>query len=104
MKKVFDKYLSWGTNMAQIIPGPLVGVCITLTCESVHRFLGGGGLFYLSSFVRFLFVFDLLFILFRIAFWPSAGKSCPLDFPLVPFIFFLFLTFLLIQIVMQLVE
>ena len=26
-------------------------------------------------FVRFLFVIDLLFILFRIALWPSAGKE-----------------------------
>ena len=30
------------------------------------------------QFVRFLFVFDLLFNLFRIALWPSVGKElCP---------------------------
>ena len=28
-----------------------------------------------SMFVRFLLVFDLLFILFRIALWPSDGKE-----------------------------
>ena len=34
------------------------------------------GLFLLSMFVRFLFVFDLLqFNLFRIAWWPSVGKE-----------------------------
>ena len=33
------------------------------------------GLFYLSLFVRFLFIFDLLFNLFRIALWPSVGKE-----------------------------
>ena len=29
----------------------------------------------MSMFVRFLFVFDLLFNLFRIALWPSVGKE-----------------------------
>ena len=33
------------------------------------------GLFLLSMFVRFLFVFDLLLILFTIVLWPSAGKE-----------------------------
>ena len=28
-----------------------------------------------QMFVRFLLVFDLLFILFRIALWPSSGKE-----------------------------
>ena len=31
--------------------------------------------FLLSMFVRFLFVFDLLLILFRIVLWPSVGKE-----------------------------
>ena len=43
--------------------------------------------FYLSVFVRFLFVFDLLFNLFRIALWPSVGKNCPLAFSVVLFLF-----------------
>ena len=38
-------------------------------------------------FVRFLVVFDLLFNLFRIALWPSVGKSCPIGFSLVLFYF-----------------
>ena len=33
------------------------------------------GLFSLSMFVRFLFVFDLLFNLFKAALWPSFGKE-----------------------------
>ena len=37
-------------------------------------------LFLLSMFVRFLFVFDLLFILFRIVLWPSVGTDCPSAF------------------------
>ena len=46
------------------------------------------GLIYLSMFVRFLLVFDLLFILFRIALWPSAGKELSLLlFTCVVFIF-----------------
>ena len=36
------------------------------------------GSFWLSMFVRFLLVFELLFILFRIALWPSAGKDLSL--------------------------
>ena len=39
-------------------------------------------LFLLSMFVRFLFVFDLLLILFRIVLWPSDGKDCPVSFSL----------------------
>ena len=39
-------------------------------------------LFLLSMFVRFLFVFDLLLILFRIVLWPSVGKDCPVSFSL----------------------
>ena len=39
-------------------------------------------------YVRFLLVFDLLFILFRIALWPSAGKELsPWLFTCVIFIF-----------------
>ena len=37
-------------------------------------------LFLLSMFVRFLFDFDLLLILFRIVLWPSVGKDCPISF------------------------
>ena len=37
-----------------------------------------GGFERASMFVRFLWVFDLLFILFRIALWPSAGKELSL--------------------------
>ena len=40
-------------------------------------------------FVLFLLVFDLLFVLFRIALWPSAGKHRPLGFSLV-FFFLIF--------------
>ena len=29
----------------------------------------------LSMFVHYLFVFDFLFVLFRVAVWPSAGKA-----------------------------
>ena len=42
-------------------------------------------------FVRFLFVFDLLFNLFRIALWPSVGKEL-FHF----FFFFFFFTAVLI--------
>ena len=39
-------------------------------------------------FVRFLLVFDLLFILFRVSLWPSAGKELsPWLFSCVVFIF-----------------
>ena len=42
----------------------------------------------LSVFVPFLIVFDLLFILLRIALWPSAGKELsPWLFTYVVFIF-----------------
>ena len=44
-------------------------------------------LWFLLIVVRFLLVFDLLFILFRIALWPSAGKSRPICFSLVLFSF-----------------
>ena len=37
-------------------------------------------------FIRGLFVFNKLFILFKIAVWPSLGKSCPLGFPLMLFL------------------
>ena len=39
-------------------------------------------LFILSMFVRFLCVFDLLLILFRIVSWSSVGKDCPVCFSL----------------------
>ena len=40
------------------------------------------GLFQLSMCVRFLFVFDLLFTLFRIALWPCWERAVPLAFQL----------------------
>ena len=43
-----------------------------------HRRCSGCVLFLLSVFVRFLFVFDLSLILFRIVLWPSVGKNCQL--------------------------
>ena len=39
-----------------------------------------------------MFVFDVLFILFRITFGHLLGKSCPLGFPLVLFLFYAVLT------------
>ena len=39
-------------------------------------------------FIRFPLVFDLLFVLFGIAVWPSAGKSCPRAFHLCCFFYF----------------
>ena len=44
-------------------------------------------------FVRFLFVFDLLCILFMIALWPIVGKELSLGFSLVLFFFFCFFLF-----------
>ena len=44
-------------------------------------------------FVRFLLVFDSLFILLRIAQWPSAGKELSLGFSLIVFFFFFFFFF-----------
>ena len=35
-----------------------------------------------SMFVRFLFIFDLLLILFRVVLWPSVWKDCPVSFSL----------------------
>ena len=38
------------------------------------------GLFFLSAFIRVLFVFEFLFFLFRIAWWPFAGKELSSSF------------------------
>ena len=56
---------------------------LVICCErrkEFHRRCFCCVLFLLSMFVRFLFVFDLLFILFRIVLWPSVGKDCPSAF------------------------
>ena len=62
------------------------GVCysilpLIICCEKrkeCHRRCFCCVLFLLSKFIRFLFVLDLLLILFRIVLWPSVGKYCPL--------------------------
>ena len=64
------------------------GVCnsilrLIICCEKrkeCHRRCFCCVLFLLSIFVRFLFVFDSLLILFRIVLWPSVGKDCPSAF------------------------
>ena len=50
--------------------------------KECHRWCFCCVLFLLSVFVRFLFVFDLLLILFRVVLWPSVGKDCPVSFSL----------------------
>ena len=65
----------------------LLGYCFSGGCHSIlqliiccekrkecHRRCFCCVLFLFSMFVRFLFVFDLLLILFRIVLWPSVGK------------------------------
>ena len=58
---------------------------LIICCEKrkeCHRRYFCCGLFLLPMFVRFLFVFDLLLILFRIVLWPTVGKDCPIRFSL----------------------
>ena len=76
----FSTYINMCVNS-----GGCYSILQLICCEKhkeCHRGCFGCVLFLLSMFVRFLFVFDLLLILFRIVLWPSVGIDCNVSFSL----------------------
>ena len=59
---------TWGMGCVHVNPATNVLLTVPRRCFCC-------GLFWLSVFFGILFVFDFLFVLFRISWWPSAGKD-----------------------------